>query len=790
MSPEPRQPSLFQPADTETVAVPVAPAGPIEHFALFAQVAVPLAVQGVFTYGVRAADAPTIRTGVRVAVRFHGKRVVAYVVATSVAPPPEVPLARILAVTSAIETEPVFTPELLAFLREAADYYLHPFGDALRSAAPPLDARIRRGRADVLDVHESMKARWAHVREETFVRLVVAGATERPKLRGDSQARVMDILESRGEVSLAELRSQVKNPRAVIRALAQRGLIESETREVPADPFFGEAVPRDAPPTLTPAQDSAVREITEALDARTRATFLIHGVTGSGKTEVYLRAVDTVRRAERGALILVPEIALTPQLVSRYRSRFGDDLAVLHSGLKDRERYGMWRKLHTGECHVAIGARSAIFAPIRDLALIVVDEEHDGSFKQDDHFRYHGRDMAMLRAHRTNAVCVLGSATPSVETYESARSGRIRLISMPERATAARLPEIEVVDLKRFGRSGPTGHPLLSLPLVRALGETLARREQAIIFLNRRGFAPSIYCTVCDETVECKHCSVAMVLHRRSGVLKCHYCDASIPYEQSCPKCGSPEVEMVGVGTERVEHALSQAFPGARVARLDRDVAAGAGAEVVLGRLRRGEIDVLVGTQMVTKGHDIERVTLVGVLLADAALAFPDFRATERTFQLLTQVAGRAGRGSLPGRVLIQTWQPEHPVLRRVREHDYLGYFDDERQARREVGYPPFGRLIAFRIDGPDETKVRDYAERLGAFAAASTEVTKRLVNVLGPAPAPIERVRGRFRMRMLLRAVERAPLRAVAIAVRAWIADHATSTVQVAVDVDPVQML
>jgi primosomal protein N' (replication factor Y) len=775
----PRQPALF--------ATPEVPPP-----ALWIEVAIPLPLRGTFTYAVAEGMTRHVRPGGRVMVPFGSQRLVGYVTEVRAKAPVQVDPARIKGVLSVLDDEPVFDEELLRFLREAADYYLHPLGEVLRTAAPAVDRREQPASAkDPRARGRSMRARWATVREETFVKLAtVATEPDARKARGDKQAQVLAILEARGEVPLAELRAQVKGAREVVERLSARGAVEVSRREVPADPFFGQPVQRDAPPALTAAQASAAEAIVRTVQERHRETFLLHGVTGSGKTEVYLRAVDAAQRAGRGALILVPEIALTPQLVGRYRARFGDDLAVLHSGLREGERHAMWRRLHLGSCRVAIGARSAIFAPVKDLGLILVDEEHDPSFKQDDNFRYHGRDLALLRAHRAGAVCVLGSATPSVESFAAASEGRYTMLQLPERATNAPLPSVEIVDLRRVGRRGPTGHELLSLPLVRAIDENLDRGEQTILFLNRRGFAPSVRCAACDEALQCPSCSVALVLHRREGALRCHYCDFSAPFSGACIRCRSTEVTLLGVGTEKLEQSIVSAFPRARVGRLDRDVASGAGAEAVLSKLRRGELDVLVGTQMVTKGHDFPRVTLVGVIEADAALSLPDFRACERTFQLLAQVAGRAGRKDLPGRVLIQTFQPGHPVLHRARTHDYEGFFQDEVSARRELGYPPFGRLAALKLDSPDPDRVRAAADELAATLRAMPELERGEVKLLGPAPSPIERVRSRTRMQALLRAQERPPLRRVLSRLAQRLDQGLPPLVRVALDVDPIHML
>ena len=536
--------------------------------------------------------------------------------------------------------------------------------------------------------------------------------------------------------------------------------------------------------------------------------FLLFGVTGSGKTEVYLRAIEACLARDRGALVMVPEIALTPQLVARFRARFGDDLAVLHSGLSDADRHAMWTSLRAGRVRVAIGARSALFAPVPELGLILVDEEHDGSFKQEEGVRYHARDMALLRAHRAGAACVLGSATPSIESVALVRRGKLADLRLPERAhREATLPEVSIVDLRTKG-AGPTGNKLISLPLHRAIEQTLAAKEQMILFLNRRGFAPSVVCDECGTVETCLSCSVALTYHRgrrhrpaggdeavpeeevpRGGRLRCHYCDYAGPLPDRCSACGRPALMLEGLGTERLEATIAEAFPSARVARLDRDVAGKDGAEKVLSRMRDGEVDILVGTQMVTKGHDLPNVTLVGVVNADSALSLPDFRASERGFQLLVQVAGRAGRRDRPGRVLIQTRTPEHPAIFFAAKHDVQGFLERELRDRREVSYPPFARLALVRVDAAEEETAREVTAMVAARAKTCPEGLARRVDVLGPSAAPIARLRGRYRFRVLLRAKERGPLRAaVAVVIEAM--KGLDRRARVAIDVDPVAML
>ena len=750
----------------------------------YVEVALPVPLRRRFTYRAPA-KLGELAPGTRVAVPFSGRKLVGVVLGHPSEPPEGV--KRIKAVAGAIEKEPVFDGELLAFLLEAAEYYLHPIGEVLRAAAPALPTDAIRALRDggFLEEGEGLAGPAVATRRALFVRRSDAPVGKRV---GSKQQEVLALLEERAEVSLDELRAHVKGPRAVVRRLAERGLVVVEEREVPADPFFSEAVERDAPPDPTDAQRAAIEKAIAALDEGP-ATHLLHGVTGSGKTEVYLRVISAARERGKGAILLVPEIALTPQLVSRFRARFGDGIAVLHSGLTQVQRKAAWRGLRRGELHFAVGARSALFAPVRDLGVIVVDEEHDGSFKQEEGFRYHARDMAILRAHRAGALCILGSATPSIESRRRAELGKTAYASLPARATAQALPAVEVVDLRRHG-AGPSGHPLITGPLHRALERCLAAGDQAILFLNRRGFSPSLRCGSCGEVAQCPACSVSLTEHRRAGRLRCHYCDFSMPISQRCPECGSPSLTPLGLGTEKLEDALDAAFEPAKVARLDRDTAAGGRAiEAVLDRVRRREIDVLVGTQMVTKGHDLPGVTLVGVVLADQSLAFPDFRAAERTFQLLSQVAGRAGRGERPGRVIFQTFQPNHPSVACAERHDYEAFYRAELKERELLGYAPYGQLVAVRADATDERRAREAIERLAERARACAPVRAKEVDVLGPAPAPIARLRARYRFRMLLRAPSRRPLRAVARAVAARI-DEGLGAARAHVDVDPVSML
>ncbi len=748
------------------------------------RVAVPVPLRRLFTYSVppslgRAA------AGMRVLVPFGRRRLAGYLVEKA-ADPPETGI-EIRAALALLDDGPSIPAELLALLVEAASYYLHPPGEVLRAALPAgIDPSERAG-----ELRGPRVRGRAHrvVRPLAPAEPALEALGRRAPVRAALLRRIVDA--GPEPVPVAGLRATNKGAAAHLRRLAADGMVEIAVEERPWDPFLGPAVERDTPPALTAEQERAVEAIGSALDAGSYRGFLLHGITGSGKTEVYLRAVERARALGRGALVLVPEITLTPQLVRRYRARFGDEVAVWHSGLSDRERYDQWQRMRSGAVRVAVGVRSAVFAPLERLGILVVDEEHDGSFKQERGFPYHARDLALLRAARAGAVAVLGSATPSLETYHNAfpESGKLTRLELSSRPTAQPLPEVEIIDLGRH-RSGPGGQRLVAQPLHEAIGRTLARGEQVILFLNRRGFAPTLLCEDCGAAERCTECAVSLTLHRRPPGLVCHYCGARRPLPESCRACGSKELRTAGIGTQQAEQVLGELFPSARIARLDRDVASGRAAEAILERLRLGEIDMLVGTQMITKGHDFPRVTLVGVLLADVGLHMPDFRAAERTFQLLTQVAGRAGRSDLAGRALIQTRLPGHPAVALARTHDFEAFAAAELAARRELGYPPFGRLAALRISGPDEQRVVAAARDLFiALNDAWQRLGRPPVRLLGPAPAPIARIQGRSRWRILLRAPRQDQIRRL-LAEVAPLLEAPPTGVRSRIDIDPVSML
>jgi primosomal protein N' (replication factor Y) len=544
---------------------------------------------------------------------------------------------------------------------------------------------------------------------------------------------------------------------------------------------------RDVPPIATPDQAVANREVADAIRDGAFVPYLLHGVTGSGKTEVYLEAIAQVLALGRSAIILVPEIGMTPQLLSRFTARFGTEVAALHSGLSRGERLRAWQRLRSGEARVAVGVRAAVFAPVRNLGLIIVDEEHDSSFKQEDRLCYHARDMAVARAKLAACPVILGSATPSLETIANVQAGRYRKLSLASRIDSRPLPPVELISLRGEPPPGHAGAPMLRPELALAVSETLERGEQTILFLNRRGHAGCLVCQSCGRVSACPNCDVSMTAHARGKQLLCHYCGCSARWPETCPQCRGPLTEL-SAGTEKLEVEVRERFPTARVGRLDRDTAGGAALEGTLAALAAGELDVLVGTQLVSKGHDFPNVTLVGVVLADVGLNLPDFRAAERTFQLLVQVAGRAGRGDRPGKVLIQTYFPDHPALLAAREHDHDRFAAHELLRRRAQGFPPTSRLCAVRVDAVNPNRAAAAARRLADLAEAELRRTGGRASLLGPALAPLARLRGRTRYQLLLRARTHREIARLAAVLQAEVSN--LGPVRVVFDVDPISML
>jgi len=538
---------------------------------------------------------------------------------------------------------------------------------------------------------------------------------------------------------------------AAVDALEKKGFVRRVVEEVirVADRSLPET--SDIDPVLTPEQETALAPVVDAVRAGRFEAHLLHGITGSGKTEVYLRAASVARSLGKTVLVLVPEIALTPQTVGRFRARFGDDAVVLHSALSAGERHDTWREIHRGRYPVVVGVRSALFAPLTNVGLIVVDEEHETSYKQGEAPRYHARDGAVVRARLESVPVVLGSATPSVESYANVKNRKYRLSILPKRIEDRPLPRIELLDLHKIPPKERLG--VLSPQLVEKIGAVLERGEQAMIFLNRRGYAPFLLCPGCGHVPRCPHCEVTYTFYKARPILRCHYCGTERRPPEACPECQSSRISHRGVGTQRVEEDLVKAFPRARVARMDLDTTRRRdSARQILGRFAKGEIDLLLGTQMIAKGHHFPGVSLVGVINADIALHLPDFRAAERTFQLLLQVAGRAGRGASKGEVIIQTFHPMHYALRAAVDHDYEAFVEREMEDRRELRYPPYSRIISITFRGKQEGRVQAGATRFRQIVTTDKKLDGLYYEILGPAPAPIARIRDKVRWKLLVK--------------------------------------
>ena len=817
---------------TLEIPSPLAPAS--DRATHLADVALPLPVDRTFAYSIPDRMQGAVRPGCRVVVPFGGRSLVGFVVGLDPADPPE----RVKPIQRIIDAAPVLQDDLLELAHWISRRTLCSWGEALRAAIPGhpspkserlfslaqgsaidlfgaaaearLEERILAALAESQDVSLNGLAKLLGVRTrdlEPAVRTLVrerkirwsdrigSGAQGAPRIkivrlrapadatieaRAPVQARCLELLrEAGGVLPMRELAAAVAGGRAALRRLAEKGVLDLSLEEWEGK----ESAPLLRIPEihLNAAQASAVQRIEASIDRGEAATFLLHGVTGSGKTEVYLRAIRAAHRRGKQTIFLVPEITLTPQTVSRLRGRFGGRAAVIHSRLTDGERRRLWSGAKRGDYDVVLGPRSAIFAPVPDLGLIVVDEEHDGAYKQEDAPRYVTRDVAIERARRAGAVVVLGSATPDLETFTRMQSGEFHLLRLPERVSNLSMPPVRIVDLRTAD-----GH--FTDELLEAIESRLARSEQTILFLNRRGFSPFVQCTGCGNAMRCASCSVSLTYHKVERVLRCHYCDAQAPLPDHCPSCRARNLKFRGAGTQRIEEELRERFPLLRLARLDSDSVRARGAhEKILASFLEGEIDVLLGTQMVAKGLDFPRVTLVGVLNGDIGLHLPDYRAAERTFQLLAQVAGRAGRSELGGEVVIQTRCPEHACFRAVMAHDDEAFRQGELEERRSMRYPPFSRLAAVLVRGPSLPLVEESAQLVRDRIAERVAGLPEWAVVLGPAPAPLPQLRGKHRLRILVKAQRREDLLAALLPLREA---PSKGGVEVLVDIDPLDML
>ncbi|MDI3546418.1 MAG: hypothetical protein PWR10_70 [Halanaerobiales bacterium] len=706
--------------------------------ARYARIIVDIPVAGlnqVYDYTVPEGLRERTRIGQVVTVPFGRRRVNGFVV--GFAEKPQIEAGRVKDILKINTEEPLFDEEMLKLLKWIAAYYKSYLIKVIKTAIPTglVSGRVGKKRIGYLKLNQP-----AEKTRELVKKL---------KKRAPKQARVLQILlESKRSYSKSKLAEMAGTSSGTVSRLLEKGYLKYVEEVEERRPVLekDELVTRPFKPTA--AQAGVIRAISGSIKEGSHKIFLLHGVTGSGKTEVYLQVIEEVLQAGKGAIVLVPEISLTPLMVRRFYSRFGDEVAVLHSNLSLGERYDEWRRLKRGDARIAIGARSAIFAPVNNLGLIILDEEHENSYKQGENPYYHAREVALKRGKILEIPVVLGSATPSVESFYWAKRGRFHYLELPERINQDKLPPVKIIDMREELKKGNTS--FLSHDLERAIEDSLARDEQVLIFLNRRGYANFILCRECGHVIKCQNCDISLTYHAGANHLRCHYCDFTRKVPKNCPQCGSKYIREFGIGTERVEEELSRIFPGAVIDRMDVDTTTRKGSHrKILAKLERGDTDILVGTQMIAKGHDYPNISVVGVITADTILNIPDFRSAERTFQLLTQVAGRTGRGDKAGKVIIQTYTPGHYSILAASRHDYTGFFQQEIKLREKLFYPPFAWLTNIVVQGYEESSVMVGAQKLGKFLQ---QYHKYIDEILGPSPAPINKLRKRFRWQLILK--------------------------------------
>ena len=807
----------------------------------YIEVAVAVPVFQTFTYCAPESLRELVDIGKRVLIPFGRRRITGYVLGSS----RDFDHKEVKSVLDVLDEQPLFPSAMVPFFRWISDYYKYPLGEVVKNALPgglnirdyvlvslttegqaaldrgglnPISQKIldlvRSGPCREKELYKKIdrnipgallyslekqglisrkwelsKAR-TRARRERYVRLADnrpdAGQLSRPR------AKIVEALTASGEISVKHLKAIVPTAAALIKPLEKTGYVKIHSKRVYRDPF-GESIQPDSAPVLNREQADAVARICGYFTKGYKA-FLLRGVTGSGKTEVYMQVADAVLKSGRCVLVLVPEIALITQMERRFRARFGDCVGVLHSALSAGERYDQWTRILHGEATVVIGARSAIFAPFENIGIIIVDEEHDSSYKQEGKLRYNARDLAMVRAKLNNCLALLGSATPSIQSYHNAVMKKLSELTLTQRAEQRPLPEISIVDLRETRDTRGIGR-FISPQLLQAMQETLKRGEQVLLFLNRRGYASFPVCSACGQPMRCKHCDISLTLHRLSNAYRCHYCGFSRSAVSECDDCGSDKIKHLGLGTEKLEGMLAKIFPQARLARMDRDTTTRKGSIIkLLKGLRDKTTDILIGTQMVAKGHDFPNITLVGIICADLSLSFPDFRAGERTFQLLAQVAGRAGRGERPGRVILQTYNPNHFCIEAARQQDFLSFYHQEIGFRNALKYPPFSRLVQLKISGRNPQETKKYAHLLGDLChslKADKTAHYQSIEIMGPIEASLTRIARRYRWQILLKGLNTRMLHQF---INQLMSDHAKvfsrHQVQVAIDVDPLFMM
>ena len=737
------------------------------------EVAIPLYLDKTFHYRVPERLREKAITGRRALVPFGNRKLTGYILGNTA----ESGITNLKDIIDVLDSESLWTVQELEFFRWAASYYQHPLGEVIRTALPAgINIQTRKGTGGEQEIMTGGKT----ARREIFY--IPASLSDPARQPGAKALEILAVIREARDISAADLRKRFGTCTPQLKRLVELGLATAVEREVYRDPFKDHIVKRDEPRCLHTHQKAALDAISDTLDRQLFTPFLLYGVTGSGKTEVYLQAIAHALELGKNALVLVPEIALTPQLTGRFQARFGGGLAILHSALSDGERYDEWRRIRRGLARIVIGARSAIFAPLENIGIIIVDEEHEASFKQSDGLRYNARDLALVRGRMAQAAVVLGSATPLVTSIHAVAEGRLTQLELPERVEGRPMPTVELVGMKKSKET-------ISPTLASCLTDTITQSQQAIVFLNRRGFATFLICADCGKPLTCPNCSVTLTYHRQRGQSLCHYCDYTVPAPGTCPSCGGTTLGELGAGTEKLEHDLKELVPTARILRMDSDTTSGKGShERLLSRMNDGSADILVGTQMIAKGHDFPEVTLVGVVNAEASLGMPDFRAAERTFQLLSQVIGRAGRGETPGRVVIQAADTGHYAIRAAAEHNATGFYQQELEFRREAGYPPFTYLAAFAVSGLSEQAVSGQAEMTARLLTRLKSELKIRVDILGPVQSPIYKLRNRFRRQILLKAINRNDLHRL---LSIWRQQTETvSTVRISVDIDPVDLM
>ena len=798
---------------------------------MFVNIALNIPSDKLFTYEVPANLQQEVEIGKRVFVPFGRRKRTGFIIKII----SSCDLKNIKSITEILDDEPLFGLSDLDFYQWIANYFMYPLGKTLAELIPsgsekkdflwiiPLprtteihltaaqekllsflqqypqgitlnnitkvsgfknvsSAVQRMHSAGLLQIEEKQNKQLSP-HSEIIVTLNESKIAE-DKLT-DKQKKLIGFIQTKESISLNNLIEESNISSAVIKRLRDKGIIIFTDKEKMRTASFDSTIGRNKNRIiLNKQQNRALEEISRYLEENAFTPILLHGVTGSGKTEIYLNAIEKVLKNDGNAIYLVPEIALTPQLISRIAGRFDErKIAVLHSGIAESVRYDQWRQIKRGRINLVIGTRSALFAPLPNLKLIIVDEEHDTSYKQDERLCYHARDLAVLKAKMASAVVITASATPSVRTFFNAQTKKYRHLELSQLVDDRPMPVVEIIDMKaQQEKSGKV--PILSDALIEGIKETLAQEEQVLLFLNKRGFDTFLVCADCGYNFRCPNCAVSLKNHIAEGVVKCHYCDYTIKSLPLCPSCKGSRILSYGVGTQKLEKEIEKIFPDARIQRMDSDTTSRKGTqEKILQALEQRKIDILIGTQMITKGHDFPFITLVGVISADTALNMPDFRAAEKTFQLITQVAGRGGRGNSPGKVIIQTFNPDHYALRHAQNHDYKSFYTEEIDFRKALQYPPFGRIISLRLSSIKKDALIEEAHRLGKLAKKLSAQHSNIAEIIGPAESPLAKIRGRFRWQMLIKGQDINILHQIA---RGIIQKHKNSQVRITADVDP----